>query len=266
MVVNRFKIVVKAILGRKTAGREASILSDDIIIVSYPKSGNTWTRFLIANLLSSEAVTFSNIENIIPDIYQWDDAYLKLIKRPRVLKSHEYFEPRYKKTIYIVRDPRDVVISYWYHQLKFGTVDKNVSMDCFVNKFIMGKLDSYGSWGENVGSWLGARSNDPSFLLVRYEDLLTDPLQEMRRIQHFIGCDLTESNILDAIENSSFKKMSMMEEKEFGKWKPMRGSNKDMPFVRKGKNGGWKDNLSGSAINKIETEWASVMKKLGYLG
>ena len=54
------------------------------------------------------------MEYIIPDIYKNTEKDLKVIKRPRVLKSHEYYDPRQKKLIYLVRDPRDVVISYYH--------------------------------------------------------------------------------------------------------------------------------------------------------
>src|SRR5437899_924402 len=95
--------------GKGNAGRNLIVLPDDVFLVSYGRSGNTWTRFLIGNLIHpDEPVTFANIERVIPDIYCNSQKKIMNLPRPRLIKSHECFEPRYKKVIYIVRDPRDV--------------------------------------------------------------------------------------------------------------------------------------------------------------
>src|ERR671925_279845 len=110
----RFKYASRILLGRRNAGRNLTVFPDDVFLVSYPRSGNTWTRFLIANLIyPSEPVNFANIESRVPEIYLWRDRDLRKLSRPRILKSHEYFDPRYKKTIYIARDPRDVAVSVY---------------------------------------------------------------------------------------------------------------------------------------------------------
>src|SRR5881397_1861057 len=97
--------------GRVIAGRRLTVFPDDVFIVSYPRSGNTWTRFLVGNLVyQDEPVTFANIESRIPEIYLFPDRVLRSLPRPRMLKSHECFDPRYQRVIYIVRDPRDVVV------------------------------------------------------------------------------------------------------------------------------------------------------------
>ena len=96
------------LLGKKTAGRYLTVFPDDIFLVSYPRSGNTWTRFLIGNLVhQDEAVTFTNVESRIPEIYLFPDRILRRFPRPRILKSHECFDPRYKRIIYVdSRSPR----------------------------------------------------------------------------------------------------------------------------------------------------------------
>src|SRR4051812_30861661 len=78
-------------------GRNISVLPDDTFIVSYPRSGNTWTRFLIGSLFFKEPITFESLEEKVPDIYQHSNKALLRVARPRILKSHEYFEPKYGK-------------------------------------------------------------------------------------------------------------------------------------------------------------------------
>jgi Sulfotransferase domain len=116
----RIKSLIRYALGTDIAGRNFAVRHDDTFLVSYPRSGNTWTRFLIANLLHpNKSVSFANIEHLIPDCEAMSSRYLKRLSSPRVIKSHEYFDHRYKKVVYIVRDPRDVVLSYHSFQRKY---------------------------------------------------------------------------------------------------------------------------------------------------
>ena len=94
------------------------IFFDDIFLVSYPKSGNTWVRFLLANLLKEgdELIDFKSAIKYVPEIGIHNDELVNL-KRPRIIKSHELYNAKYPKVVYIVRDPRDVYVSY-FHYLK----------------------------------------------------------------------------------------------------------------------------------------------------
>lgn len=144
--------------GLDRGGRNFPVLPDDQFLVSYPRSGNTWTRFLVANLLSpDEEVTFTNIDLKIPDPSAMTRRLFAKVPRPRLVKSHEYFDPRYGRMIYIVRDPRDVVISNYFFQLKKGFINERMGMDEYVERFVGRGIDSYASWGENVASWLAIR-------------------------------------------------------------------------------------------------------------
>jgi hypothetical protein len=105
--------------GLHAPGRNLRVFPDDIFIVSHPKSGNTWTRFLVANLVYPERnPDFANINDLIPDPEDMAKRDLERASRPRILKSRQYFDPRYPKLIYVVRDPRDVVVSEYYFDIK----------------------------------------------------------------------------------------------------------------------------------------------------
>lgn len=119
-------LLLKTLLGRGGASKWMEVRDDDIFLVSYPKSGNTWLRFLVANYFVGDQLTVDlrNIEIIVPDIYVHNIYYFEKLKGPRIIKSHELFDPRYGKTIYIVRDPRDVALSYWHFQIKKKLIPK----------------------------------------------------------------------------------------------------------------------------------------------
>jgi hypothetical protein len=258
------KFVVKYLLGRDIAGRSLAVCPDDTFIVSYPRSGNTWTRFLLANLLSPEPpVTFSNIEQVIPDTSALSSTALKRVPRPRIVKSHEYFDPRYPKVIYLVRDPRDVAISLYHFRRKYRTFDDSYPLERYVvERFLPGDMDA--SWGEHVGSWLGARRSDPRFLLVRYEDLLEDPAEQLRRMAYFLGIGASPERIALALERSTADRLRKLEKNESESWVTTRGKRQDVPFIGPGKSGGWSSSLPQTSVQGIEAAWGDLMKSLGY--
>src|SRR6266536_2973223 len=183
---NLFEALVQAgrlITGRHPAGRGVTVFPDDVFLVSYPRSGNTWTRFLLGNLIEqNEPVTFLNVESRIPEIYFNQDRVLRQLPRPRMLKSHECFQPHYPRVLYLVRDPRDVAISFYHHNVKARNIPDGYPMDRFVPRFIAGEFDpKFGCWRDNVLSWIALRGEHPGFLMLRYEDMKTDTTVALRR-------------------------------------------------------------------------------------
>lgn len=246
------------------AGRMLSVRQDDVFIVSYPKSGNTWTRFLIANMLYGEGASFSNMEKLVPSIYANSDKRLLALPSPRFIKSHESFDPRYQKVILIVRDPRDVAVSYFHYLKKFRLVSDDMDIKHFVVPFIKGEFDNFGSWGENLGSWLGARGGDESLLILRYEDMLADARGALVTIATFIGIAADEGKIDMAVKNSSFESMRELEQTQ-KPWRAVRHERQDIPFIRSGQAGGWKNVLSDDAAALIEEKWRTLMERFGYI-
>lgn len=260
------KFVVRYVMGWDVAERNMAVYPDDTFIVSYPRSGNTWTRFLIANLLHpEEPVTFANIESVIPDAAALSSRAMKKVARPRMIKSHEYFEPRYKKLVYLVRDPRDVAASMFEFRRKSGFVDDAYPIEKYVaERFIKGDLDV--SWAEHVGSWLGARRKHPGFLLVRYEDLQRDVSAQTLRIAKFLGVEATADRVALAVERSGADRMRKLEKAEHEQWVTTKGRRADIPFVGAARSGRWSESLPRAAAALIESEWGELMRSLGYEG
>jgi Sulfotransferase domain len=261
------KVVLKYMLGLDQAGRNFAVFPDDTLVVSYPRSGNTWTRFLIANLVHPEkTITFANIESLIPDTSSISSRALKRISRPRIIKSHDYFDHRYPKVIYIVRDPRDVALSYYDFQRKYRHIEDKHPLERYVDDFVNGRLisASWGTWAENVGSWMAARGHTENFLLLRFEDMLEDTQRELVRVAQFLNLAVTSETLERAIVNSAADRMRQMEKQEEGQWVATKKHRKDIPFVRVAKSGGWKTNLPAPCVMQIEAAWGELMSSLGY--
>ena len=222
-------------------------------------------RFLVANLLHPDnEVDFKSLDDIVPDIYAATPKKLDSLDSPRFLKSHEYFDPRYCRTIYIVRDPRDVAISYYFHHLKCNLLNDQYPISRFVENFVTGALDPFGTWHEHVGSWLGARRHHPNFLLLRYEDILSDTKSALSKISSHIQLeDADEDIVAHAVQESSFNNMRRKEKEIETQWK--KKTRIDIPFVRKGAHQQWKTQLPSESISLIESQFAQYMKELEYL-
>jgi hypothetical protein len=256
---------IDLLLGRDKPFRNLTIYEDDVFISSYPKSGNTWTRFLVANLIHpQEPVTFLNIEQIVPEPDLRSRNFLKKCPRPRIMKSHHPFDPRYKRVVHIVRDPRDVALSQYHFQIKRGMLKAGTPTEEFAQRFVAGETSDYGSWGQNVGSWLIARYNTPGFLLLRYEDLLENPVEGVAQIARLIGLDADTERLEKAVELSSADRMRQLEKLQADKWALTSGTRKDLSFVRSAVAGGWKSDLPGDAVAQIEQAWGPIMRALGY--
>ncbi|MBL4760072.1 MAG: sulfotransferase domain-containing protein [Mariprofundaceae bacterium] len=258
--------VKSEILDEKRVGRNVEVRPDDVWLVSYPKSGNTWTRFLLANLVyKNMQVGFDNIENLVPDIYQHSNYYLQSFQSKRFLKSHEYFDPRYKKVILIVRDPRDVAVSYYHHLIKFGEWNEDALIDDFIDQFINGCFGPFGSWGENIGSWIGSQCINHDMLILRYEDMLENTADAVKKIGDFLEIEVSDSKADVIVTNCSVEAMQALEREQGANWKPLKNSDEGMMFVRKGKSGEWKAVLTGEQAKAITTSWGVQMKGLGYI-
>jgi hypothetical protein len=256
----------KKLFGLNRGGRNFDVYPDDRFLLSYPRSGNTWTRFLIANLLfSDQEISFLNIDYLIPDVININRRKLAKVPRPRLIKSHEYFDPRYKKVIYIVRDPRDVVVSYYYFHLKQGFIEDDYPMEKFVSRFVSGDVDPiFASWGEHVASWFATRLNGREFLLLRYEDMKANPALELAKIADFLQISYDAEKLTRAVELSSVERMRELEKRDEHRWIGTRSRRKDVRFVRTATTGGWRSLLSEEDVAKIEKAWAPVMKNIGY--
>ena len=267
-MISEVKFVVKHVLGSELAGRDFDVFPDDTFLVSFPRSGNTWTRFLIGNLVRpNEPITFLNVENVIPDTTALSKNDLSRIPRPRIIKSHQYFDPRYKKVIYIVRDPRDSIASYYNWLRKYGEIEDDYPFEQYVSRFIAGDLPGligWGSWGEHVLSWLAPRHHDPGFLLLRYEEMLAEPARELGKVSKFLGLDATPQSLATAVERSSADTMRTMEKSQSEGWVVTKGKRQDIPFVGKAKQGGWRSSLPEAAVEMLESAWGPLMKALGY--
>jgi hypothetical protein len=281
-----------------------------IWIASFPKSGNTWVRSIISSLIYSDDGIF-NFE-LLKKIQQFpkrnhfvnftkkyqDPHSLKkfwiaaqdkinLDNKIKFLKTHhinckigEYsFTNKINTlgTIYVVRDPRNLINSFSNH---YG-IDKNVAKKTITSQnFVTGaiyKQDKQnniftiiGSWKDHYNSWTKFNNN---LLILKYEDLLMNPEEELNKIirylnkfEDFKNLNHDNQKIKNILHTTTFEVLQKKEAKEgFFEAVPNKLNEKKVKFFNQGKNNNWTKHLDKEDINYIESNFRTEMRELGYL-
>jgi hypothetical protein len=256
----RYQLSKSSLRGPLVWSRHRGVNSRDVFVASYPRSGSTWLRFLLFETLTKKDAGFDNVNRVIPDVGMHADATPLLANQGRLIKTHEPYRPEYKRAVYLVRDVRDVALSEYAYQNALGRITG--TFDDYLTEFLGGTATGYGSWQEHVRSWIEsplAKSGD--LLLVRYFELKKDGPTQMQRIIDFLGVDVDRQVIVDALQNNEFQKMRVKEDRspQLGK-----STSDDKRFVRKGKAGGWRQQLTSEQIRRIEDKAGTMLTRLGY--
>ncbi|PWR20604.1 sulfotransferase domain-containing protein [Zavarzinia compransoris] len=270
-----------------------------IWLASYPKSGNTWLRTFLHHLLINPPAPLppdSLHRFTLGDHHRiWFDKaagrstagfslaeILQLRPKTQVLMTGASADSVFVKThsmvgtyqgvplinmevtagaIYVVRDPRDVVISAADH---YGLgIDDMITRMADRDATIGGQQNQVevrvGDWSSNVESWTGQTGR--GLLVVRYEDMEQKPLKTFGAIAGFLGLKPPRERLERAIRFSSFK-VSQNQEAQHGFAERSQHSAR---FFRIGKSGQWPGVLTPEQVARIEHDHGAVMKRFGYL-
>ena len=284
-----------------------------IWLASYPKSGNTWLRFYIISLLMGKQTNLNlnhlraimnyphstQFEDLVSDLFDFDDIAKNWItsqnkinsnKNLRFFKTHNMLgkfrgnlftnSENTLGSIYIVRDPRNVVTSVKNHyslsnyeeatefifneNQVLSLSDRQKDLYLKSKKFPLTQF--VGSWKTHYLSWKNMKKN---YLLVRYEDLVESPKNEFTKIADFVGnllkLKFTEDQIDNAISLSSFDKLEKMEKDNGFTESTIDKDGKRNKFFFLGPKNDWKKILNNKTTSLIEKEFESEMKELKYL-
>ena len=163
-----------------------------------------------------------------------------------------------------MRDPRDVAVSQYHYHRKLKKIDDEYAIEKFVTRFLAGETCPHGSWGQNVATWLATREGDPRFLLLRYEDMVSDTAHELGRIAGFLNISAGPDQIAQAVERSSAGRMRKLEQAQSEDCGLTKDSRKDLSFVRSASAGGWRSELPAPLVAAIEAAWTPQMRYMHY--
>jgi aryl sulfotransferase len=271
-------------------------------LASYPKSGSTWVRALLTALLLDDGefdlnqlghgpiassrghieewsgattsdLTYAEIAWLRPQADARLDATLEATRYRKIhdaLRAGETREPivdpaTTRAAVYIVRDPRDVAVSFAHHAGRTldwavgrmadpaGTFSRTTkSLDPQVPQRL-------GTWSEHVRGWIG--HDLFPVVTVRYEDLHADPEDQLARIAEAGGLEVDNADLAAAVAAAAFARLRAKEAASGFRER----AHRDREFFRRGIAGGWRDELPAELAARIEADHGEVMARLGYL-
>ena len=275
-----------------------------IWLASYPKSGNTWLRMFLKSYflrsderLSLESSILDNfkaqgfpnqaiLDHLKVDYYKFEEIvknweamqdYINLNNKTNYIKTHNAMVTvgSYKFTttrntkgiIYIVRDPRDVLVSLSHHmgidyEKTFEHLSSSYNFEYPSSGDKRYKKTLMGAWSDHYRSWKNFKSCKT--LIVKYEDMVLDEYNTFKKIIKYLtevdGAEYKEEKLIKALKQTQFDELQKMEKNEGFSEK-----GKGELFFRKGKIGEWEKDLSVNLIKKIEKMFSKEMIELGYL-
>jgi Sulfotransferase domain len=268
-------------------------------LASYPKSGNTWLRAFLHNYIAepekpysiNRLIDFSVSESNALFYQKYDarpaSAYaIAEVQRMRPLVHRDFTELHpdlvFVKThnaslsvhgvplctpevtqgaIYIVRDPRDVAVSYSHYTGR--SLDKIIDFMGKAQAANRGTdvqvFEMLGSWSAHVDLW--TRHRNPKLLVLRYEDMLEQPQASFGKVAGFLGDQADPARLDRAIRFSAFEALQA-QEAEHGY--VANAADSSAPFFRRGQAGQWRAVLSSAQRLRLETDHAAMMERFGY--
>ncbi|XP_059166322.1 sulfotransferase 1E1-like isoform X2 [Physella acuta] len=248
---------------------------DDVWVVSFPKSGTTWLQeivYLVHNGVDTEKAASGNIEERFP-FFEWIYPGIKTLNNmasPRLLKTHlplsmlpNDVKKKKPKILYIARNPKDVVVSYYYFMTKYVIEDQLFSgtMEDYCQLFI-DDLIFYGPWWKHVKeAW--DRREEGNILVLFYEDMQQDLRKAVLDVATFLNKPLTETQVDLIVQHCSFASMKDNKAVNYDWLKDVGAAKHNENFMRKGQVGDWKNHLSQEVIEKLDEVVATKLTSYG---
>ena len=227
--------------------------SDDVIVAAFPKSGSTWLRFIVANIVSlleldGRVVDYHLLNGALA--CEFDTLRLPTLgysAMPRFMKTHRLYDERFfghHRSILLVRHPGDVMVSFFEYSARLRGPGRYTGS---LSDFLRHPRRGLQAWLEHTRSWM-----ERARAVVRYEELGSKPISTVRRILDTAGVAVPDEIIVSATERADFKRIRRMEEERGLDARARAHLEEGFRFARRGVVGEWKDRLS-----LADVEWAT---------
>ncbi|MFQ5508537.1 MAG: sulfotransferase domain-containing protein [Leptospirillia bacterium] len=246
---------------------------------SYPRSGNTWLRFLLYSYLKGEAKHGEDVHRLIPDIHKIprneliDRGDLTLFKTHLMAGPNHPLMKRTKGFINVVRHPKDVLISslnFMKTTGQFSGTDREFAESFIKSMGVPVWMNvGFGNWTGHVASWMAAAQRFPHAFL-RYERLKLNPVDELRAAVRVLGVEMDEVRLEQAVEAASFENMRKLEAREASEgvkstvFALREGSGRTRRHVHQGQTGQRLETLGEGLDEEFDRRFEAVLSLLGY--
>ena len=256
--------------------KDMKLRPDDIWIVTFPKSGTTWTQQIVRLIINRGNDNGVVIEEAVP----WVEGFSVLPNRgfryyvdidkmsfPRAFKSHFPYEmmpcglPSITpgKYINVIRNPKDVAVSYFHHYNSYPYYP-HYEWDNFIDMFIKGELE-YGDYFDHILSWW-AHKDDDNVLILKYEDMKKDLPSAVSTIAKFIGQDISKELVEEIAHKTTFENMKKDSSANYEQLQKFKAPTR-MDFMWKGVVGDWKNYFTPEQAARMDAVYNKRMKGTG---
>ncbi len=245
------------------------MLAADALVISHTKSGRTWLRVMISYLYhlkygtpASEIMGFDNLHRMnpkIPRIYYTRDTVVPTFSRTGTGVA----VPNDKKVVILIRDPRDVAVSFYFHVVNRASerelARKGISLqtrNLTLYEFVVDPALGVPRVIEHFNRWQHELSQRTDSMIVRYEHMRKEPAVALSKIIRFIDCEFRPTDISRAVEFASFDNLARKEKEGYFSSSRMRSDNpedENSRKVRRGKVGGYRDYFDEEQVAVLDT-------------
>lgn len=235
------------------------IRETDLFVTSYPRSGNTWVRYILAYLQRGvqQPISMNELGVLVPDAYHSVEL-INATQGPRLIKTHEPFLEACPRVVYIHRDYREAAVSYWLFMRRLTGY-----RGCF-SEFLRGSIPhQHGSWKEHALALRRRCSSDPgTIFVVPYDSIVNDFVGTVGRLVAWSGIG-EGVDVADVRRRTTLHALSEGERRQGSQFNARTGTNF---FADSGEGTGWRAHWTAEDLAWLarDRELLGLMESLGY--
>lgn len=260
--MNPIQQVTQKLRNRLSTPLGHSLLSkrdNDTYIAAFPRSGSTWLRTILVNILEPEAHGNPDVFNArIPAVSIRNASIINRLSSPRIIMTHSCWRPSINKAVYLVRDGRDAFISsYHYHVTREG---QDMTLE---NYYKLYSRETYGrTWKQHTESFLtkGQHALGSNLLSLRFDHLKLDTLNSIKTVCAFLDIDADDISIEHAIKYASLENAKKIEQQRQGEF-----ADQNASFYRSGSTAQWQQAEYADVMRDFERESFKPLKLAKFL-